>query len=254
VILSIRALPRSILGARASGSQALRHRTAPLSDELGVSSRAPGRRTRARTDPTWAALGPRTTGQSRTTAASGGQPIAQVSRRLRAFVQVVRAPGLSLARRKSPGPGPRWVRAATVTYRPQRSSTVTSGSETPPVIAPPAQAAGMQAGDSDRGPEGLGFESPQSPHPLPQLRPPLPSDGDSSTAVCGFVRAGFVRTIAEPPSGPGAPPVKTTPARGSAEHVSPMQYESQCLKRRVTGSYPLLETLRLAKLSSYERR
>src|SRR5829696_9693610 len=48
-----------ILGSRASGSQALRHRTAPLNDELGASSRAPGRRTRARTDPTWAALGPR---------------------------------------------------------------------------------------------------------------------------------------------------------------------------------------------------
>jgi hypothetical protein len=38
----------------------------------------------------WAALGPRTTGRSRTTAASNGQPTAQVSSHFRAFAQVVR--------------------------------------------------------------------------------------------------------------------------------------------------------------------
>ena len=48
-----------------------------------------------------AALGLRTTEKPRTTAASDGQGPAQVSRRFRAFAQVVRAPGLSLARRKS---------------------------------------------------------------------------------------------------------------------------------------------------------
>jgi hypothetical protein len=52
-----------------------------------------------------AALGPQNTGKPRTTPASDGQLIAQVSSRFRAFAQVVRAPGLSLARKKSPGGG-----------------------------------------------------------------------------------------------------------------------------------------------------
>jgi hypothetical protein len=51
--------------------------------------------------PTGAALGPRTIGMSWTTAANHGQPIVLVSSRFRAFVQVARSPGLSLARRKS---------------------------------------------------------------------------------------------------------------------------------------------------------
>ncbi len=55
-------------------------------------------------DPSGAALGPRTTGKPRIAAASDGQPIAQVSKRFRVFAQVVRSPGLSLARRKSPKP------------------------------------------------------------------------------------------------------------------------------------------------------
>jgi hypothetical protein len=41
-------------------------------------------------DPSGAALGPRTTGKPRITAASDGQPIAQVSKRFRVFAQVVR--------------------------------------------------------------------------------------------------------------------------------------------------------------------
>jgi hypothetical protein len=67
-----------------------------------------------------AALGPRTTGKLRTTAANDGQPIVQVSSRFRASAQVVRSPGLSLARTKSPGLGPYWVRAATVVHGQQR--------------------------------------------------------------------------------------------------------------------------------------
>jgi hypothetical protein len=51
------------------------------------------------------ALGPRTTGKPRTTAASHGMPIAQVSSGFRAFAQVMQEPGLSLARRKSPETG-----------------------------------------------------------------------------------------------------------------------------------------------------
>jgi hypothetical protein len=47
-----------------------------------------------------AALGPRTTGKPRTTPASDGQPTLQVNSRFRAFAQVGRSPGLSLARRK----------------------------------------------------------------------------------------------------------------------------------------------------------
>ena len=54
-------------------------------------------------DLTWGELGPRTTAKPRITAASDGQPTAQVSDRFRAFPQVLRSPGLSLARRK-PGP------------------------------------------------------------------------------------------------------------------------------------------------------
>jgi hypothetical protein len=73
-----------------------------------------------------AALGPRTTGKPRTTPASDGQLIAHVSSRFRAFAQVGRSPGLSLARRKSPEPGPRWVRAARVAYGHRRSPTVTT--------------------------------------------------------------------------------------------------------------------------------
>ena len=49
-----------------------------------------------------APLGPRTTGKPRITVASDGQPIAQVSSHSRVFAQATQAPGLSLARRKSP--------------------------------------------------------------------------------------------------------------------------------------------------------
>jgi hypothetical protein len=66
--------------------------------------------------------GPRSTEEPRTIADSDGQPSAQVSSR--AFAQVVRSPGLSLALRKSPGLGPRWVRAATVEQGHQQSPTV----------------------------------------------------------------------------------------------------------------------------------
>lgn len=68
----------------------------------GTDRSAEGGRDQGRTQP-GAALGPRTTGQLRTTAASDGRPTAQVSRRLRAFVQVFQSPGLSLARRQSLG-------------------------------------------------------------------------------------------------------------------------------------------------------
>jgi hypothetical protein len=60
--------------------------------------------------------------------------------------------------------GPRWVRVAVDAHGRQRSPTVTNGSEEPQLAERPSHAAGMmQAGDSDCGPEGRGFESPRSP-------------------------------------------------------------------------------------------
>jgi hypothetical protein len=59
---------------------------------------------------------------------------------------------------------PHWVRAATVAHGHQRSPGVTKGSKDPQVAGPLAQAAAViEAGDSDCGPEGRGFESPRSP-------------------------------------------------------------------------------------------
>jgi hypothetical protein len=94
----------------------------------GTNRSAEGGRDQGRTRP-GAALGPRTTGQSRTTAASHGQSTAQVSRLLRAFVQVLQSPGLSLARRRpgvqipSPPPPKRQVRASPVQHRRRSSRT-----------------------------------------------------------------------------------------------------------------------------------
>jgi hypothetical protein len=74
-----------------------------LGEALGLALTGAPKTAATGMDPTWGELGPRTTGKPRITAASDGQPTAQVSDRFRAFPQVLRSPGLSLARRK-PGP------------------------------------------------------------------------------------------------------------------------------------------------------
>ena len=65
-------------------------RTGPASPVLVARTGAPEAHATGDWNPGWAALGPRTTGRSRTTAASNSQPTAQVSSHFRAFPQVVR--------------------------------------------------------------------------------------------------------------------------------------------------------------------
>ena len=122
-------------------------------------------------EPTWATSGPKWTRYQRTTLANSGQSSSQAIAAVRPVPQVMPQPRFSLARRKSPEPGPRWVRAATVAHGQQRSPTVANGSDEPQVIVPPAQAAGMMhAGDRIVVPKvGVGVPS-VTPAPFPQLK------------------------------------------------------------------------------------
>jgi hypothetical protein len=97
-----------------------------------------------------AALGPRTTGRSRTTTDSDGQPAAQVNSRFRAFAQVVRSPGLSLARRRSSGASPSKARHDLLHNQPEepdraRPSAAPAARRPAGGSAPPSSAGGHQA-------------------------------------------------------------------------------------------------------------